>query len=104
MEDHLKKLTPKERAFVVEYPIDLNASKAAERAGYSPRNARKIGWQLLQKQKIKIAIGKQVKLMLERAELRSWMVLKETAQIAFANIKDILEFGGGQDYRLNLNG
>ncbi len=37
-------LTPKEHRFVEEYLIDLNATQAAIRAGYSPRSAEKIGW------------------------------------------------------------
>ncbi|MFA5753528.1 MAG: terminase small subunit, partial [Bacteroidales bacterium] len=37
------KLTPKQKRFVDEYLIDLNATQAAIRAGYSERTARIIG-------------------------------------------------------------
>ncbi len=37
-----KKLTPKQQCFIEEYLIDLNATAAAIRAGYSPRTARAI--------------------------------------------------------------
>lgn len=42
-----KKLTPKQAAFVDEYLVDLNATQAAIRAGYSPRTATKQGHQVL---------------------------------------------------------
>ena len=41
------KLTEKRRGFVQEYLIDLNATQAAIRAGYSPKTAGQIGEQLL---------------------------------------------------------
>src|SRR5690606_28897415 len=50
------KLTPKQRLFVQEYLIDLNATQAALRAGYSVNNAHKIGSQLLENPRIKQAI------------------------------------------------
>ena len=42
-----KRLTDKQRLFIHEYPKDLNATKAAVRAGYSAKNADKIGPELL---------------------------------------------------------
>ena len=44
-----RKLTPKQELFVQEYLIDLNATQAAIRAGYSVKNADKIGPELLGK-------------------------------------------------------
>jgi phage terminase small subunit len=55
MSDDLE-LTPKQRLFVSEYLIDLNATKAAERAGYSARSARAIGTENLAKPAIASAI------------------------------------------------
>lgn len=51
-----KKLTPKQTRFVEEYLIDLNASAAAERAGYSPKTARIIGCQNLTKLNVQTAL------------------------------------------------
>ncbi len=45
-------LTARERRFVEEYPIDLNASAAARRAGYSHKSAKDMGYELLRKPKI----------------------------------------------------
>ena len=42
-------LTSKQRAFVFEYPIDLNATQAAIRAGYSRKTAHVIGHENLKK-------------------------------------------------------
>ena len=45
-------LTPKQRRFVAEYLVDLNATKAAIRAGYHPKMAAK----LVAKSSIQVAI------------------------------------------------
>lgn len=48
-------MNAKQNTFVCEYLIDHNATKAALRAGYSPKNAGKIGYQLLEKTRNVIA-------------------------------------------------
>jgi phage terminase small subunit len=50
-------LTPKQARFVEEYLVDLNATQAAVRAGYSERTADKQGSQLLGKPRIALAIA-----------------------------------------------
>jgi phage terminase small subunit len=54
-------LTPKQRAFVLEYIKDFNATQAAIRAGYSPKTARQIGQQNLTKLVISQEIDKEFK-------------------------------------------
>ena len=49
-------LTPKQQRFVEEYLIDLNATQAAIRSGYSEKTARKIGSENLTKLDIQEAI------------------------------------------------
>ena len=49
-------LTPKQQRFVDEYLIDLNATQAAIRSGYSPKTAYSIGDENLKKPEIKKAI------------------------------------------------
>jgi hypothetical protein len=51
-------LTPKRKLFVKYYLINFNATQAAKKAGYSPRSARDIGYELLTKPDIKQAIRK----------------------------------------------
>lgn len=52
----MAKLTPKQQRFVDEYLIDLNATQAAIRAGYSEKTAYSIGDENLKKPDIKKAI------------------------------------------------
>ena len=52
----MAKLTPKQQRFVDEYLIDLNATQAAIRAGYSEKTAYSIGDENLKKPEIKKAI------------------------------------------------
>lgn len=49
-------LTPKQQRFVEEYLVDLNATQAAIRAGYSENRASELGYQLLQKTPVQNAI------------------------------------------------
>jgi len=53
----MAKLTAKQAAFVNEYLIDLNATQAAIRAGYSTKTAGKIGFENLQKPEIAAAVA-----------------------------------------------
>jgi phage terminase small subunit len=50
-------LTPKQERYIAEYLIDLNATQAAIRAGYSEKTAHKQGSQLLGKTSIAAAIS-----------------------------------------------
>ena len=50
-----RRLTPKEQRFVEEYAIDLNGTQAAIRAGYSPKTARSIASETLQRPAVKAA-------------------------------------------------
>lgn len=52
-------LTPKQQRFVSEYAVDLNATGAAIRAGYSPKTAQQQGYQLLQHPSVSEAIAKK---------------------------------------------
>ena len=84
----MAKLTPKQRFFCDEYLIDLNATQAAIRAGYSPISARDIGCKNLTNPYIKAHIEKRMANRKERTEITQDMVLKELARIGFANIDD----------------
>ncbi len=54
----MTKLTPKQKAFIDEYLIDLNATQAAIRAGYSAKTAESRGSQLLRNIKVAEAVAK----------------------------------------------
>jgi phage terminase small subunit len=53
-------MTDKQKRFVEEYLIDLNATQAAIRAGYSPDTAEVQGYQLLQKTSVSSAMSKAI--------------------------------------------
>lgn len=84
-------LTPKQQRFVDEYLIDLNATQAAIRAGYSAHTAGKIGPQLLGKTGIRAAIRARQETLQERVGVRQEQVLAALAAIAFADIGDYVE-------------
>jgi phage terminase small subunit len=53
-------LTAKQQRFVDEYLIDLNATQAATRAGYSAKTAQQIGSRLLSNVVISTAVKKRL--------------------------------------------
>lgn len=87
-----KKLTPKQAAFVREYLVDLNATQAAIRAGYSRRTARAIAAENLTKPYIAEAVQEAKAGRAERTEITADMVLKELARIGFADVRDLFEW------------
>ena len=84
----MAKLTAKQQRFCDEYLIDLNATQAAIRAGYSEKNADKIGSELLGKTRFAEYILRRKKDRIERTEITQDMVLRELANIAFSNAAD----------------
>lgn len=82
------KLMPKQRRFVDEYLIDLNATQAAIRAGYSEKTAYSIGIQNLKKPEIQAEIQKRQNRLQNKLEITQEKVLRELAAIAFANGSD----------------
>lgn len=62
--------------FVKEYLVDLNATQAAIRAGYSAKNADKIGPELLGKTRVAAAIQTAKAERMERVEIKADDVLK----------------------------
>lgn len=81
-------LTERQARFVAEYLVDLNATQAAIRAGYSEKNAGKIGPELLGKTRISEAIREAMKRREQRTEITQDRVLQELARVAFANGTD----------------
>ena len=84
----MRDLTPKQARFVEEYLIDLNATQAAIRAGYSEKTARAMGHENLTKPDIEEAIADALKARRQRTEVTQDRVLEELAVLAFAPITD----------------
>ena len=83
-------MTPKQDAFVREYLIDLNATQAAIRAGYSVRTAEQAGSRLLSDVKISVAHKEAMDARAARVELSADRVLRELMLMGFANMLDYL--------------
>lgn len=84
----MAKLTAKQQRFCDEYLIDLNATQAAIRAGYSEKRASEQAYQLLQKTTVQNHIAELQKEREKRTEITQDSVLHELALIAFAKASD----------------
>lgn len=89
-----KKLKPKQAAFVREYLIDLNATQAAIRAGYSKATARAIGYENLTKPDIQEAIREAMNERSKRTEITQDRVLQELARIAYSDPRHLYDEDG----------
>jgi phage terminase small subunit len=85
------KLTPKQQRFIEEYLVDLNATQAAIRAGYSPSTAKEQGCQNLSKLNVKNAIDQALAERSRRTGINQDRVLLELAKIAFLNPVDVID-------------
>jgi len=86
-------LTPKQERFAAEYLVDLNATQAAIRAGYSPKTAGAQGEQLLRNVRISTAVSKAMAKRAQATGVTAERVIKELARVAFADPRGILEWG-----------
>ena len=77
------KLTAKLKRFGDEYLIDLNATQAAIRSGYSKNSAKEIGYENLTKPHVQAYIAERQEKLQERTEISLDRVVKELALIAF---------------------
>lgn len=86
----MAKLTEKQKRFVAEYLVDLNATQAAIRAGYSEKTASVIGCENLTKPNVLAEIAKRQEKLRNKLEITQERVLDEIAGIAFANASDFV--------------
>lgn len=92
----MAKLTEKQRRFVEEYLIDLNATQAAIRAGYSVKTAAVIGAENLIKPNISNEISKAMAERSKRTGVTADRVIEELAKIGFINISDVVDLKTGK--------
>lgn len=85
-----KGLTAKQQRFVEEYLIDLNATQAAIRAGYSEDTAYKIGSENLRKPQIAEAIETALNKRSEEAGISAQWVLDQAVRLYRRNMQDVL--------------
>lgn len=96
-------LDGKRGRFVEEYLIDLNATQAAIRAGYSARSAEVTGHRLLRDAKVAAAIAEAQTERSARTEITADRVLTELAKIGFSNMADYMRAGPDGDPYLDFS-
>lgn len=84
-------MTKKQKRFCEEYLIDLNATQAAIRAGYSPDTAKAIGCENLTKPDIRAHIDRAMAERSRRTGVNADRVVQELAKIAFVNATDVID-------------
>lgn len=87
----MARLTEKQKRFVSEYLKDLNATRAAARAGYKDPN---IGRQLITKNNVSAAVQRAIQNREQRTEITQDRVVQELAKVAFANGTDFAQVAG----------
>jgi phage terminase small subunit len=87
-------LTPKQRRFVAEYLVDLNATRAAIRAGYSAKTAPPAGSRLLTNVKVAAAIAEGQAKQLEQADLHAVEVKKAVRVQVVRDIRRLFDDKG----------
>jgi phage terminase small subunit len=86
-------LTLKQQRFVNEYLIDLNATQAAIRAGYSKKTADQQASRLLTNVKVQEYLAQRRQALQGRTEITQDMVLRELAKIGFSDIRKVVRWG-----------
>lgn len=94
--DPYRALPLRRRRFVDEYLVDLNATQAAIRAGYSERTARSQGQRLLTNVDIQAALTKRIEDRAARTEVTADAVLKKVAEIAMTNLSAFVAWEKGE--------
>lgn len=88
-------LTPKQRLFVAEYLVDLNATQAAIRAGYAEKSARITASKMLTKANIQAAISEAFDKRIKRTEVTADRVVEELARLGFSDMRQFTKWGPG---------
>jgi phage terminase small subunit len=90
----MAKLKPKQQRFVSEYLLDLNATQAAIRAGYSKKTARQMGQENLSKPVIAAAIAEATKAKTADLDLSADKVLTALGNLAFFDVRKLFNHDG----------
>lgn len=89
------KLNEKQRRFAEEYMVDMNATRAAIRAGYSEKTAPSQGSRLLKNAKVGNEITRLRQGLTDRTAITAERVLEEYRRVAFASMPAYIESTDG---------
>ena len=95
------RLTAKQARFVEEYMVDLNATQAAIRAGYSARNADKIGSELLGKTRVAAAIQAKRAEVSERTGRTVADVMRDIGRVRDDAMREVFDVQTGESSMLS---
>lgn len=87
-------MTPKQQRFVEEYLVDLNATQAAIRAGYSARTAEQQGSRLLSNAKVARGVANAQAARSEQTGIDATWVLQRLGEEAVADLADLYDEQG----------
>ena len=99
----MTKLTPKQQRFIEEYLIDLNATQAAIRAGYSEKTAGSIGHENLTKPEIQEALTLRRQVIAVATDITPEKVISELAKLGFSNMQDFIRITSSGDPMADLS-
>jgi phage terminase small subunit len=86
-------LTPKQQRFVEEYLVDLNATQAAIRAGYSAKTANEQGSRLLANVSVAAEVQAAIAARSERTQVTADRVVQELAKVGFSDMRRFARWG-----------
>lgn len=98
----MAKPSGKQAVFVKEYLVDLNATQAAIRAGYSAKTAKQIGSKLLTNVDLQAAVSEGQKKLADAVGVTAERVVAEYAKLGFANMADYIT-GEGAERSIDLS-
>lgn len=84
-------LNDKQRLFCAEYIVDLNATAAARRAGYSERTAKQIAQELLVKPEVVAKVQALMEERAQRTQVTADRVITEVARLGFADLRKLFD-------------
>ena len=97
------RLTPKQSRFIREFLVDLNATQAAIRAGYSRKSARVTGAETLTKPAVEKAIAAARAKVEAKLECTADDIAREMHRLGFANMLDYMQPGADGDPHLDFS-
>ena len=90
----MAELNQRQELFCREYIKDLNGTQAAIRAGYSPKTADRMAYELLKKPEIQAFVLQSKAERVEEVKIDANYVLKRLIEIDEMDVADILDDGG----------
>ena len=95
-----RKLTDRQRRFIEEYLVDLNAVQAAIRAGYAEKSAHENAFRILRRPGVTKAVQAAMESRAARTRITQDRVLEELAAVAFFDPAEIasVPLSGPEDF------